>query len=138
MFNREGPFQADTDVIGVIERYFAPSTDRSGWLSFRLRPPTDIACLRTDLVARAGPDGTFLFTLGETVSGRTNRLSHTFCRLCELEGIKVVKRAAPNPSRTQNCTFPGFELRNCTAAALERLLLQLRGALLAADTLARA
>lgn len=133
----EGSSQSDTEVAKVIERYLSPTTDRGGWLSYRLRPPTDIGRLRTDLVARSGPEGVFMFTLGETLCGRTNCLSRTFRRLCELEGIAVVDREAPNPSRTRASTFPGFELQGCNAERLERLLLQLRGALLAADTLSR-
>jgi len=133
----EGPIHAGRDVATVIERYLSPTTDRGGWLSYRLRPPTDIGSLRTDLVARSGPDGIFMFTLGETLCGRTNCLSQTFRRLCEIEGIVVVDREAQNPSRTRASTFPGIELQGCCAERLERLLLQLRGALLAADTLSR-
>lgn len=134
---KEGPPTTDKDVATVIERYLAPSPDRGGWWSYRLRPPSDIGCLRTDLVARAGPDGMFLFTLGETLCGRTNNLSQTFRRLCALEGIPVLDREAPNPSRTRSGTFPAIALGDCCPDRLERLLLQLRGALVAADTLAR-
>ena len=117
----------------VLERHFRRKPETQGWSSYTARADLPMRRFRTSRVAKLTSADELLFTFGATERGSELRLNDALRTILHSENLPIIELPSTSGSRQRDARYPGFLVHSAAPDALERVLLQVRGAVIAAS-----
>ena len=110
-----------------LEQHFELN-EVGGWIALHPKAGFELKGFRTARLAKFIAPRLLQFTIGATKLGETRRLNKTIRTIISTEGIEVVEGFTTDGTSKPKKEYPGISLHKLTPSNLDRIVLQVLGA----------
>ncbi len=105
----------------VLNKHFQIKQNQD-WISFKAKQREQLVGFGTKRVAKLSNENHFVFTIGETKKGKSNRLTSSIEAIIVQYGLPVIEESTTNGTLRNEKLYKGFDLSACTPKELDKIL----------------